>query len=103
MNSLGLCFVWLSVLAAEPKMNEPPVLAVKHVDVFRAGESGYFAYRIPAIETAADGSLVAFAEARKYNLGDPGFGKQDIDLVLKRSEDRSIRVEEVPRTFRGPI
>lgn len=95
MNSLGLCFVWLSVLAAEPKMNEPPVLTVKHVDVFRAGESGYFAYRIPAIETAANGSLVAFAEARKYNLGDPGFGKQDIDLVLKRSEDNGATWSEM--------
>ena len=40
----------------------------KHVDVFVSGQDGYFAYRIPAIETAADGSLVAFAEARKHNL-----------------------------------
>jgi sialidase-1 len=59
----------------------------KHVDVFAAGKDGYFAYRIPAIETAPDGSPVAFAEARKYNLADPGYGKQDIDLVLKRSTD----------------
>ena len=34
------------------------------VDVFVSGQEGYFAYRIPAIETAADGSLLAFAEAR---------------------------------------
>ncbi len=54
-------------------------------DVFVSGKDGYFTYRIPAIETAPDGSLLAFAEARKYNLDDPGFGKQDIDLVLKRS------------------
>ena len=58
-----------------------------HVDVFVSGTEGYFAYRIPAIETAPDGSLLAFAEARKYNLDDPGFGKQDIDLVLRRSTD----------------
>lgn len=56
-------------------------------DVFVERVDGYFAYRIPAIETAADGSLLAFAEARKYNLEDPGYGKQDIDLVLKRSQD----------------
>ena len=60
---------------------------VTHVDVFTSGTDGYHSYRIPAIETAADGSLVAFCEARKYNLDDPGFGKQDIDLVAKRSTD----------------
>ena len=65
--------------AAEPELT--------HVDVFTSGADGYFAYRIPAIETAADGSLVALCEARKYNLSDPGFGKQDIDLACKRSTD----------------
>jgi len=59
------------------------------------------AARIPAIETAPDGSLLAFAEARKYTLDDPGFGKQDIDLVLRRSTDQGqtwspMRVIEDP-------
>jgi sialidase-1 len=57
------------------------------VDVYVSGTHGYHGYRIPAIETAPDGSLLAFAEARKYSLADPGFGKQDIDLVLRRSTD----------------
>jgi hypothetical protein len=56
-------------------------------DVFVERTGGYFAYRIPAIECAADGSLLAFAEARKYNLDDPGCAKQDIDLVYRRSID----------------
>jgi sialidase-1 len=56
-------------------------------DVFVEHTGGYFAYRIPAVERAADGAILAFAEARKYNLDDPGFGKQDIDLVLRRSTD----------------
>ena len=60
---------------------------LRHVDVFTSGTDGYHSYRIPAIETAPDGSLVAFCEARKHNLADPGFGKQDIDLVSKRSTD----------------
>ena len=59
----------------------------EQVDVFESGRNGYFAYRIPAIETAPDGSLLAFAEARKYHLNDPGFDKQDVDLVMKRSTD----------------
>lgn len=57
-----------------------------HTDVFRSGENGYNSYRIPAIVEAADGGLLAFAEARKENEGDPGNG--DIDLVVKRSQDR---------------
>lgn len=59
---------------------------ISHVDVFRAGDDGYNTYRIPAIVTAPDGSLLAFAEGRKENQTDPGGG--DIDLVLKRSADR---------------
>jgi sialidase-1 len=58
-----------------------------HVDVFLSGQDGYHTYRIPAIETARDGSLLAFAEARKNNAGDPGTPKNDIDLVYKRSTD----------------
>ncbi|MEO2046196.1 MAG: sialidase family protein [Pirellulales bacterium] len=56
-------------------------------DVFVSGADGYAGYRIPAIEVTANGTLVAFAEARKHNLADPGFGKQDIDLVYKTSSD----------------
>ncbi len=61
---------------------------ITQTDVFLSGRDGYHTYRIPAVETAPDGSLIAFAEARKYNADDPGFGKQDIDLVYKRSRDQ---------------
>ncbi|NOX56945.1 MAG: exo-alpha-sialidase [Planctomycetes bacterium] len=57
-------------------------------DVFVSGQDGYFAYRIPCIVTAPDGSLLAFVEARKHNLADPGGKGQDIDLALKISTDR---------------
>ena len=80
----SLVLVLLMGLTAVPALAQP---MPSHVDVFVSGTEGYFAYRIPAIETAPDGSLLAFAEARKYNLDDPGFGKQDIDLVLRRSTD----------------
>ena len=38
-----------------------PILA--HVDVYRSGTDGYHTFRIPVVETAADGTLVAFAAA----------------------------------------
>jgi hypothetical protein len=51
--------------------------------IFKSGEEGYQCFRIPAIISASDGSLLAFAEGRKLNCGDAG----NIDLVLKKSAD----------------
>ena len=80
------CWVVMLLLAvAAPAVAADPLL--EQVDVYTSGEDGYAIYRIPGIETAPDGTLLAFAEARKYGGADPGFGKQDIDLVLKRSRD----------------
>jgi sialidase-1 len=75
-----------------------------HVTVFEAGADGYAAYRIPAVETAPDGTLLAFAEGRKRNLGDPGCEGQEIDLVLKTSCDggetwSDMRVIEAPGDY----
>ena len=64
---------------AEPKLT--------HVDVFVSGTQGYHTFRIPVLQTAADGSLLAFAEARELSMDDPGFGKQHINLVYRRSTD----------------
>ena len=76
-STLLFCFFLASFAEAAPLFEQS--------DVFVSRQDGYFAYRIPAIETAPDGSLLAFAEGRKYHLNDPGFEKQDIDLVMKRS------------------
>ena len=51
--------------------------------VFKGGEEGYACFRIPAMVTTNNGTILAFAEARKNSCGDVG----DIDLVLKRSFD----------------
>lgn len=74
-------------------------------DVFASGQDGYFAYRIPSIVTAPDGSLLAFVEARKNNLADPGEKGQEIDLALKVSTDRGkswspmMIVEDAPELY----
>ncbi|MCZ2152614.1 MAG: glycoside hydrolase [Bryobacterales bacterium] len=49
-------------------------------DIFRSGEGGYEVYRIPGLVVTAKGTLLAYAEARKYGSSDWGA----IDIVLRR-------------------
>jgi len=51
--------------------------------IFKNGEDGYSCFRIPALITTRQGTILAFAEGRKNNCGDAG----DIDLVVRRSAD----------------
>lgn len=60
-----------------------PLFAVSETMLFKSGEEGYSNYRIPALITTKDGSLLAFCEARKDHRGDSG----NIDLIVKRSTD----------------
>ena len=69
--------------AAAPAETPPALETVTRTTVFEKGEAGYHGFRIPALLVTPKGTLLAFAEARKNNLGDSG----DIDLVLKRSSD----------------
>ncbi|MEO0481248.1 MAG: sialidase family protein [Planctomycetota bacterium] len=58
---------------------------------FQSGQGEYHTYRIPAIVTSNDGTLLAFCEGRVESSGDSG----DIDLVLRRSEDDGRTWEEL--------
>lgn len=51
--------------------------------VFHQGMAGYHTFRIPAVVEAADGTILAFAEARKETGRDEGH----IELVMRRSSD----------------
>jgi len=53
------------------------------MDIYAKGTEGYSCFRIPAIVKTKQGTLLAFAEARKTNCADNG----NIDLVVKRSTD----------------
>ena len=51
--------------------------------LFQSGTEGYHTFRIPAIVTTVNGTVLAFAEGRKNGAADTG----DIDLVMRRSAD----------------
>lgn len=55
----------------------------QEIELFSSGEGGYDTYRIPAVVTTTEGTILAFCEGRKDHGGDAG----DIDILLKRSED----------------
>lgn len=52
--------------------------------LLRPGDYNSSNYRIPAVITAKDGSIVAFTDKRKYNNADL---PEDIDIVCNRSTD----------------
>jgi sialidase-1 len=79
--------------------------APQYSDLYVAGEGGYQSYRIPSVIATLNGTLLAFAEARRTGAGDAG----DIDLVLRRSHDggaswspMQIVGDNGPDTFGNP-
>ena len=52
--------------------------------LYDAGRWGYHTFRIPAGVRTLEGHLLAFAEGRRNDFTDTG----DIDLVMRRSEDK---------------
>lgn len=94
LASIGLIFTLAHVFMgcgketgpiAEPKAPPPPTTGnTSYNHIFKANEGGYYCFRIPAIIKTKQGTLLAFAEARKNNCGDEG----DIDMVVKRSIDK---------------
>ena len=79
-------WAWLVVIgvsaiagAAKPAPIESP----SFVEVYQAGDAGFHTYRIPSLLQAGNGTLLAFAEARREGAADAG----NIDLVVKRSRD----------------
>lgn len=65
-----------------PAGNREIILA--HTLIYQPGDYNSTNYRIPAVITAKDGSLVAVTDKRKFNEGDL---PEDIDIVCNRSLD----------------
>ena len=74
-----LCLVTCLILGACHASPEAEIVFEPNY-IYQAGSEGYACFRIPAVITTNEGSLLAFAEGRKHGCSDTG----DIDLVLKR-------------------
>lgn len=73
----------LSILISCLLISTAIVAQESPVTVFHRGEEGYNMFRIPAVLEAANGDILAFAEARLGKTGDTG----EIHLAMKRSTD----------------
>lgn len=60
------------------------LIILEHKLLYSGGDYGSVNYRIPAIETAADNSLIVAADAR---VDQPGDLPNNIDIVVRRSTD----------------
>lgn len=56
---------------------------ISKIVLFSGGSDGYHSFRIPSLITTTTGTLLAFAEGRRFNNKDYG----DINIVYKRSTD----------------
>ena len=72
---------WQTVAAPAPGSRE---ILLKRVKVLGPGDYGSAAYRIPAIVTLPDGTLLIATDKRKYNHSDL---PEDIDIIAQRSKD----------------
>ncbi|QDS98813.1 sialidase family protein [Adhaeretor mobilis] len=81
--NLAINTCWLPLLALQPGVCGlgQAYAAITEVNVYTSGTEGYNIFRIPTIVKAANGDLLAFAEARS------GGDASSIDIVVKRSVD----------------
>ena len=93
-------FLLLALAAAQPTRVIAAEPFLEKIDLFEAGKLGYTLYHIPGVVVTAQGSVLAWCEARK-TWGDWAA----IDILLRRSTDdgrswsEPKRIAEVP----GPI
>lgn len=78
---------------ASPSEPGARLILLEHKLLFSGGDYNSVNWRIPAVTTAQDGSIVVLADARRDQPGDL---PNHIDLVARRSEDKG-------ETWSGPI
>lgn len=84
-----IAFIMLSVFMTNMAAQE----GVERTLLFSPGDYGSRNYRIPAVITASDGSIVSFTDRRKFSEADL---PEDIDIVCRYSTDNG-------RTWSEPV
>lgn len=80
--AIVVCASTFSALRADEPAQPPGAAALEKIDLFRAGEGGYFMYRIPGVVVTGRGTILAYCEAR---TGQGDWTRQDV--LLRRSTD----------------
>ena len=78
--------LWIAILLPGGACSVSPTPTLAEPDqkpIFVSGQDGYDTYRIPALLTTGQGTLLAFCEGRRGSRSDHG----DIDLLIRRSTD----------------
>lgn len=87
MKNYILCVVFLLILSGcktiQINSGSAKVEIENFQTLFKQGDFGYACFRIPAVIVTKNGTILAFAEARKKGCSDTG----DIDLVMRSSPD----------------
>jgi sialidase-1 len=78
-----VCLVVIGAGCGAIAAGQAPMPGPRFTEVYQAGDGGYHTFRIPSVIAARNGTLLAFAEARREGAADAG----DIDLVVRRSRD----------------
>ncbi len=86
-----LAFLMMAGVASAQPARQHADDTITRTVIYRPGDYGSANYRIPAVITAKDGSIVAVTDKRKYNEGDL---PQDIDIVCNRSTDGGLTWSE---------
>ena len=83
---LALCCVFAACNSGQTQQQSAPVAdtIITRTVLYRPGDYNSRNYRIPAIITAKDGSLVVATDKRKHNIDDL---PEDIDILINRSTD----------------
>ncbi|MBW8036633.1 MAG: exo-alpha-sialidase [Planctomycetes bacterium] len=66
-----------------PKKTPANIVPSTSTKLFTSGDASYHTYRVPAIATTKNGTILVFCEGRKNSASDTG----DIDILLRRSTD----------------
>lgn len=83
-TALLIALVTLNMGALAQSVRQHPSDTLIRTVIYQPGDHGSTNYRIPAIITADDGSLVIATDKRKYNNNDL---PEDIDIIINRSTD----------------